>query len=146
MKSQSFDELARRLAPVGASRRSVVRTLGSAAGAVLAGCSLDGVSVVRAAPCRNDGKTCTKRRQCCSGVCTKGMCQHGLHQGTCTIDKKSTSHSQTFCQASGAAFCFCYVTTHGASVCTANTGSACAHCRRNKDCDKVTGPGSFCVG
>jgi hypothetical protein len=146
METTSFDNLVRRLAPTTRSRRGALRLLGGAAGVMLAGRGLGAFDLVAAKKaCRNDGQGCTKRSQCCSGVCKKGTCQHGANQGVCTIEKKSAGNIQYFCQAPGAAFCYCYVTTRGASVCTANNGSACAHCRRNRDCDQITGPGSFCV-
>jgi hypothetical protein len=145
METQPFDDLARRLAPAKRSRRDMLRALGGAAATMLAGRGLGATSVVAAKACRNDGQGCTKRSQCCSGVCKKGTCQHGAQQGTCTIDKNSAGNVQYFCQAPGAAFCFCYVTTRGASVCSANNGSVCMHCRRNSDCDQATGPGSSCV-
>jgi hypothetical protein len=145
METQPFDDFVRRLAPATNSRRGVLRALGGGAVALLAGRGLGAAGVVAAPVCRADGAACAKRSQCCSGVCAKGTCVHGAAQGICTIDKQSGSNVQYLCEAPGAAFCYCFVTTRGASVCAANNGSVCARCRRNKDCDKVTGQGSSCV-
>lgn len=145
METQPFDDLVRSLTPATNSRRGVLRALAGAAAVALAGRGLGASSVVAAPVCRPDGTACAKRGQCCSGVCKKGTCVHGAAQGICTIDKKSGSNVQYLCQAPGAAFCYCFVTTRGASVCVASNGSVCTRCRRNKDCDKVTGPGSSCV-
>ncbi|HEU5433252.1 MAG TPA: hypothetical protein VFU81_16420 [Thermomicrobiales bacterium] len=144
METQPFDDLARRLAPATRARRDVLRALGGAA-TLLAGRGLGAAGVDAASACRLDGASCAKRNQCCSGICKKGLCVHGADQGTCTIEKKSTSNIQYTCQAPGSAFCYCFVSTRGASVCAANNGSVCTRCRRNHDCDQVTGPGSLCV-
>lgn len=122
----------------------MLRALGGSGVALLAGRGR-GADVSAAGTCRADGAACAKRGQCCSGVCKKGTCVHGAAQGICTIVEQSDSNIQHNCQAPGAAFCYCFVTSRGASVCAANDGSVCARCRRNKDCTKYTGSGSFCV-
>ena len=70
MTDRWLDEVARRLAGRGATRRALAR-LGF--GAVVAGLALGDATEVAAA-CRAPKKPCEKGRQCCTGRCKQGKC------------------------------------------------------------------------
>lgn len=97
--------------------------------------------------CVNVGGKCRgKDANCCSGICEGKKRKKG---------KKDTSrcmaHNVDDCPA-GANSClegiiectngFCYHTTGRASFCAA--GGVCFDCKRDTDCEPLTGPGAAC--
>lgn len=97
--------------------------------------------------CVDVGRACENAGQCCSGVCTG-------KQGK----KTCQAHNQGACQA-GQDVCKgplennCVTTTGLDGQCAITTGHAgycgitgvCAPCRRDTDCDPISGPGAACI-
>jgi hypothetical protein len=138
-----IDEIARALGRPELNRRAAIAAgIAGALGAVL------GLREVTAGVgCRNAGKTCRRGDECCSGICKgkrgKRTCRaHGA--GTCRAGANYCREGLT-AVCNGSAECLCFVTTGAARFCGAKNGTVCAACRKDTDCDAVTGPGSACI-
>lgn len=97
--------------------------------------------------CVDVGRACENAGQCCSGICAGKQ-----GKKTCQV------HNQGACQA-GQDVCKeppvnnCVTTTGLDGQCTITTGHAgycgitgvCAPCRRDVDCDPISGPGAACI-
>lgn len=135
MDLSRFDTLVRTLGTT-SSRRTVLRAL---VGVVLAGLGLVGAERAGAAGCRAVGKPCSRKRQCCSGVCKRSRCRaHNV--GTC--DASTSPCGAPACN--NRAGCSCFITTGGATFCSA-ADQQCANCVRDNDCVASMGPGAACV-
>ena len=146
MDARRIDNLARRLALEGRSRRAIARALAAAASrraavgllvGIAAGLAGSGEAGADHYACRHVGAGCRRNRQCCSSRCEKRACV-AHHTGTC-------AGNQSYC-ATGLTcgdHCYCWTTTGGALFC--GEGGTCATCAKDAHCERKTGRGSACV-
>ncbi len=67
------------------------------------------------------------------------------HSGTCTREQNACSDAANSVCNNREGECFCYATTGRARFCGRPGFGQCMGCRRDRDCEAVTGPGSACV-
>jgi hypothetical protein len=142
----SFDALTRRLAGP-RSRRSVVRSLGLAAGAALG--VLGRTATGLAATCRPKDAICRKAGDCCSGYCGP---KDATGRQRCGCGTPSVCGAQTSCDASGDPCCACATTAEGQTSCVAacelsefQSCAASADCPAGWPCTLHTCFGSICL-
>ena len=159
MDADRFDALTRSLTGTASSRRRLLTRIARSA---LGGAAATlGLSVAEAThyDCRHVGITCTRTRQCCSGICRgpqgKKTCRaHGA--GTCKQrgqELACTTPDVRLSVCNNDPGCVCYSTTAGSNYCAKNvcpTGDPvcgkCAVCKRDADCVRKGFPaGSACV-
>lgn len=142
MDHNRFDSLVRRAA-IAADRRGVLRA--AVAGALgLAGLRGEGVD----AACRQPQEKCTKRTQCCSGICRGKKCRKAENQGTCTIAKDTcriTGGIGFGPKCNGVQGCECIQTKSGAAFCREIGGAACTSCASDQQCIVAFGLGAKCI-
>ena len=89
------------------------------------------------------GKCYGKDAKCCSGVCDgsgkRSKCA-ARNEGLCTRNDNSCPESVA-CGADGE----CFRTTGKSSFCGRAGTCDCHPCKKDKDCDVETGPGSACI-
>jgi hypothetical protein len=94
--------------------------------------------------CVNDGGQCRgKDAHCCSGMC-EGK-RRKKDRSRCVahnIDDCPDGADSCLEEIVGCTNGFCYQTTGQASFCA--SGGVCFDCRRDADCEPVTGPGAAC--
>jgi hypothetical protein len=144
MDAAAFDRLSLAVGRSG-TRRLVLGALLAASGTAL---GLAGGQRASAQGCLANGTQCSDGAECCSGRChrnrNKGRntCRQADNQGTCTIEQDRCINNADTCN--GNSDCGCGITTRGQSFCHAVV--PCIACKRNAECEKVTGRGSKCVG
>jgi hypothetical protein len=144
MDATRFDLLARTLA-MASSRRQALSAL------LLGGVALThGAGESEAGPgCKNVGKKCKKKKDCCSGICKgkkgkkkckahdTGGCLAGQQQEECGGD------ATIACTTSAGETGFCETTTGNAAYCAADID--CFACTKDADCRPFCGPQAACV-
>src|SRR5436309_2755964 len=70
MEPSRFDNLTKALA-TSTSRRQALKAVGATLGGAL---GLSRIGIAFADQCKPLGAKCFKRQQCCSGICSNGMC------------------------------------------------------------------------
>ena len=144
MDADRFDRIAKTLAASGSRRRVLGGLLGGALG--LFGPLVQERAAAGHFGCKHVGRSCTRRRECCSGICQgprgrKSCRAHGT--GTCQAGQNSCEGASVSCN--GNSSCFCQVTTGNAAFCGTSPQS-CVPCKRDKDCVEEFGfaAGSAC--
>lgn len=98
--------------------------------------------------CKNVGRKCKRRRQCCSGICRgkRGRKRCKAHDaGGCRAGQQS--------EGCGGADTACTTSTGNPGVCETTTGNAgfcafsgdCFPCKKDADCRDVCGPRAACI-
>lgn len=105
--------------------------------------------VVAGTGCKNVGKTCKKKKDCCSGVCKgkkgrkkckahdTGGCQAGQREMGCGGD------ADVPCTSASGEEGVCDTTTGNAGYCT--VGAGCFPCTKDADCRQFCGPSAACI-
>ncbi len=150
MDADRFDRLTSRIGTGMTRRRALTLMVGGALAALLSNIGLKEADAFGQG-CLNLGRRCTKRQQCCSGVCRgpkdRKTCR--AHQsGICRKDQDICTAplgDQPFCQAVGASTsCNCRRTTGNAPFC--GFIHTCEECVRDIECErKGYGAGAACV-
>lgn len=108
---------------------------------------LDGV--IAGPGCKNVGKKCRKKKDCCSGVCKgkkgkkkcrahdTGGCRAGQQEETCG------GAADLPCIVSSGEEGLCDTTTGNAGYCT--VGGGCFRCSKDADCRQFCGPAAACI-
>jgi hypothetical protein len=141
MDGFQFDAWTRRCLDVAASRRQTL------IGVLLGACFLrQGTEVGSAGPgCKNVGKPCQKKKDCCSGICKgkKGKKKCKAHDSGGCQPTADTCGQDIDCTTSTGEMGTCFTTTGNAGYC-ANDGG-CSPCTRDADCKPLCGPQAACV-
>jgi hypothetical protein len=146
MDGNRFDNLVKTMSVDPPSRRRVVAGLIGAALVGVAGprsIELAAAQEATARGCLNEGRSCTRGKQCCSGLCKGRKCRRAPGQGTCNGENTCRVGVLTRCSLDPN--CFCLITTRGASFCGDFAAATCSPCAGNSDCAAITGPGSACI-
>jgi hypothetical protein len=144
MDASRFDRLTRAISHATLPRRQILIALVLG----IVGLHARGGAVAAGPGCKNVGKKCKKKKDCCSGICKgkkgkkrckahdTGGCQAGQRQGICGgVDVP--------CTTSAGNPGLCQTTTGNAAYCTA--GGGCFACQQDADCRPFCGPGAACV-
>jgi hypothetical protein len=120
------------------------RLLGGLAGSALgAFAAPHGVREAGAAlfPCRQVGRRCNDKSQCCSSRCKRGRCR-AHHVQRCTAAKDICLTGTFRC---GGGLCECDLTTGGAFFCSSGEGE-CVDCTTDAECDiALDTQGAACI-
>lgn len=143
MDGHHFDRWTRSLAARSSRRRILAMLLG---GVALWQGEDDGV----AGPgCKNVGKPCQKKKDCCSGICKgkRGRKKCKGHDGGSCQAGQGLEHCPgnpvDDCVTSGGSDGHCWTTTGNAAYCGGPGG--CISCQRDADCRIYCGPDAACV-
>ena len=142
MGAPTFDRLAVTFAHPG-TRRSAL--------AVLSALGLTGLLAQEAAAqCLPNGVHCDPKatsNDCCSGKCSRRRkkCRPAPDQGNCSVQEDTCAAGPFGCNFN--ADCACYITIRGWSLCGDTTHLMCSFpaCKKDDDCNRLTGKGSRCV-
>jgi hypothetical protein len=136
-----FDALTRSFLDLTTARRHTLVAL--ALGSLILRQSTDDTA---AGPgCKNVGKKCKKKKDCCSGICKgkKGKKRCKAHDSGGCQPTAGTSGQNIACTTSTGEMGTCFTTTGNAGYC-ANDGE-CFPCTRDADCRPYCGTQAACV-
>jgi hypothetical protein len=144
LDDRSFDTLARLIGAT--TRRAAVTALAAGALGLVLGLR---DAEAGAAGCLNPGRSCSRGKQCCSGLCKgpKGRkrCRTAPGQSICTIrDDTCRTDINRDCGV-GPLACRCWTTTAGRAFCSESGSTGVAGCERDADCVAAVGAGAACV-
>lgn len=147
MDQKRFDDLTVKLTKGTCSRRATLKGLAASALGLALGAIGIGEAGATHFNCRHVGKPCTRKGQCCSGICRgpsgKKTCRgHGA--GTCKQQGQElicTAPDHTLSRCDNDVDCDCIRTTAGTNYCADfvcrsedSFCSVCAACERDADC------------
>jgi hypothetical protein len=141
MDGLQFDALTRRFLDLAATRRHTLFTL-----ALGSHILRPGPEDAAAGPgCKNVGKKCSKKKDCCSGACKgkKGKKKCKAHDTGGCQPTADTCSQNSDCTTSTGEMGTCFTTTGNAGYC-ANEGE-CFPCTRDADCKPFCGPQAACA-
>ena len=158
MDADRFDTLTHSLTGAATSRRRLLTAAGSALATLAAALGVADAGATHYT-CRHVGKPCTRKGQCCSGLCRgpqgKKTCR-ARGAGTCQQQGQAlgcTASDVTMARCNNDAGCVCMRTTADSNYCAKNVCldgdpicGRCAVCKRDADCVAQGFPaGSACI-